>query len=86
MQAKVEKTQIENIEYIRVRGFLMSSSNSVKSSKIKHISDKEIWIHLKEGLVSKVNNSGSFDLLIPITEKTESIYFGNDKTIIWSRK
>jgi hypothetical protein len=86
VQPKVEQTRIENIDYIRVRGLLMSSSNSIKSSKIKNISEKEIWIHVKEGLVSKNNKSGNFDLLIPITERTEVIYFGSEKVVIWSRK
>jgi hypothetical protein len=86
VQPKVEQTRIENIDYIRVRGLLMSSSNSIKSSKIKHISESEIWIHMKEGLVSKNNKSGNFDLLVPITERTEFIYFGSEKVVIWSRK
>jgi hypothetical protein len=83
---KVEQTRVRNADYIRISGLLMSSSKSVKSSKIQKISETEIWIHVKEGLVSEYSRDGNFDLLVPITDKTEFMFFGREKTVIWSRK
>jgi hypothetical protein len=87
MQEKVERTRVGNADYIRVRGLIVSSSHSVKSTRIKRISEEETWIEMQEGVVSqKKGESGSFELLVPVTEKLKVIYFGREKTVIWSRK
>jgi len=85
MAPKVELITKDEALYIRVKGHLLSSSCAVRQTSYTQISDTEVWVHVREGVVTNRNQSGSFDIHVPISELTERIYFGKEKTVIWSK-
>jgi hypothetical protein len=84
--SKVEAVTFDGISYIRVSGLTMNSSCAIKECFHTNISDTEMWLRVKEGLVNKEYRDGNFNVLIPIDSKTEKIYFGKERTLIWSKR
>jgi hypothetical protein len=80
--SKIEAVTFDGISYIRVSGLTMNSAYAIKECFYTNISDTEMWLRVKEGMVNNEYRNGNFNVLIPIGSKTEKIYFGKEKTLI----
>lgn len=85
----VHNLRAVGLHELRVGGELLSSSYAVKKTSVRR-DGSCLLIEVEQGLVSPgsiaPDETGNFDLTVPIPEDIDRVYFGSDRKIIWERK